>query len=169
MTAARRSVRLAAVAAVAAATLSACSGDDVHDLGEAVEVDFQPSGTGTVTVTDVVEGSTDELESAGFQLDPDEKAASAYYVAVAFDNDGDVDVVPQGVGAEDPDGALIHALTVLDFGGGPFEPCPGLPEQVAPGEQAEGCTVILVPEGREMERVYYHPGGAEDFVYWKTS
>jgi hypothetical protein len=140
----------------------------VHDLGEAVEIDFQPAGNGTVTVTDVVEASTDELVAAGFQLDPDEQAATAYYVEVGFDNTGDVEISPQDVGGEDPDGSLIRALTIIDLGAGPFAPCPGVPERVAAGEQAEGCTVILVPEGREMERVYYHPGGAEDFVYWRA-
>ena len=155
-------------------TLGACSGDGDHALGEAVEIDYYDGatakavGSGTVEVTAVRDGSTTELEDAGFSLDPDEKAATAYYVDATFENGGDATVTPRSPGAEDPDGNLISALTVIDLGGEPFEPCPGVPETVDPGQSAEGCSIILVPEGREMEKISYHPGGSDDFIYWKT-
>lgn len=159
---------------VSLAVLGGCSGDDVHALGESVAVDFYSSdstesvGKGRVEVVDVHEGSTAELEEAGFSFDPEEKAAAAFYVDVSFENESDAAVVPHDPGGEDPDGNLIHALTIIDLGGGqPFDPCPGLPEEVAPGETAAGCTIILVPDGVEMERIYYHPGGADDFIYWE--
>jgi hypothetical protein len=173
--AARRTAALTAVALAAGATLAACSGSDDHDLGASVEVDFYPSdggtepdGSGTVTVTDVRKGATSDLVDAGFSLDPEEEAATAYYVDVTFENTGDTAVTPHDPGGEDPEGNLIHALTIIDLGGPPFERCAGVPEEVPPGEEAEGCTIVLVPEGVEMERIYYHPGGSEDFVYWKT-
>ncbi len=160
--------------AVMATVLAGCSGTDEHALGDAVEVDFydgaasEPAGEGTVTVTDVRDGSTAELEAAGYALDPDEKSATALYVEVSFENAGDTAVAPRPVGGEDDDGQLIHALTLLDFGGGPFEPCPGLPDEVAPGQKGDGCTIILVPPGVELARVYYHPGADDDFVYWEA-
>jgi len=169
-----RALLIAAVASLAAA-LGGCSGDDVNPLGEAVEIDYYDSGgvdavgSGTVEVVDVREGSTTELEEAGFSLDPDEKAAAAYYVDVTFENAGDAAVAPHDPGGEDPDGNLIHALTIIDLGGGePFEPCAGVPDEIAPGETVTACTIVLVPEGSEMERIYYHPGGSDGFIYWET-
>lgn len=159
---------------LATVTLTGCSGEDEHALGEAVEIDYyatggtERSGSGTVEVTDVREGSTSELEDAGFTLDPEEKSTSAFYVDVSFENTGDSPVVPHSPGGEDPDGNLIQALTIIDLGGDPFEPCPGVPDEVPAGETADGCTIILVPDDTEMERIYYHPGGSEDFIYWKT-
>lgn len=159
--------------------LAGCSdgdGDgDEHELGKAVDIDFysdagtEPLGRGTIAVTDVREGSTAELEDAGFSLDPDEKAAAAVYVDVTFANQSDAAVPLHSPGAEDPDGNLISALTVIDLGGGTeFTPCPGVPEEVTAGEESQGCAIVLVPAGREIERVYYHPGGSDDFIYWKT-
>ncbi len=158
-----------------AALLVGCSGTDEHALGDSVEVAFydgagtEPVGEGTVAVTEVRDGSTAELESAGYDLEPGERSATAYYVEVTYENAGDRSVAPRPVGGEDPDGGLIHALVLLDLGGGPFEPCPGLPEEVAPGEKGRGCTIILVPEGTELARIYYHPGADDDFVYWEAA
>lgn len=158
---------------VGTAVLGGCSGDEEHALGDAVEVDFYPSAgsdpnsNGTVTVTEIRAGTTGELEGAGFSLDPNEQAAKVYYVDVTFDNQGDAAITPHNVGGEDPDGNLINALVVIDLGDEPYAPCPGIPDEVAAGEEADGCTIILVPNGLEMERIYYHPGGSDDFVYWK--
>lgn len=164
-----------ATVAAAALTLTGCSDGAEHALGDSVEVDFyagadaEPAGSGTVAVTDVRDGSTDELEAAGFSLDPDEKAAAAIYVDVTFANNSDSAVTLHSPGVEDPDGNLISALTVIDLGGGTeFASCPGVPEEVGAGEEAAGCAIVLVPAGREVERVYYHPGGSSDFIYWET-
>ena len=175
MTTTTRPALVIATVASLAAVLGGCSGDDVHALGEAIEIDYYDSGgvdavgSGTVEVVDVREGTTTELEEAGFSLDPHEKAAAAYYVDVAFENAGDAAVAPHAPGGEDPDGNLIHALTIIDLGGGqPFEQCVGVPEEVAPGETTAGCTIVLVPEGVEMERIFYHAGGSDGFIYWET-
>lgn len=171
----RRRTATATAAVAAAILLSGCSGDDAHALGKAVEVEFHDSesqlvASGTVAVTDVREGSPTDLEAAGYTLDETQMAATVRYVDVTFDNAGEEPVTPHSPGGEDPDGNLIPALTVIDFSGGGevFEACPGLPEAVPAGAQAEGCSIVLVPDGTEMERVYYHPGGSEEFVYWTT-
>ncbi len=162
------------VTLLAAAALTACSGEDEHELGKAVEIDFyddqaEAAGSGTVAVTAVREGATSDLEDAGFTLDPDEKSSAAYYVDVEFVNESDAGVALRSPGAEDPEGNLISALILMDFGGGTeFAPCPQLPDDLAAGETVEACTIILVPDGREIERISYHPGGSDDFVYWKT-
>ncbi len=168
------SIALVATLMAAAAALTACSGEDEHKLGTSVEIDFydaqaEAAGSGTVAVTAVREGATTDLEDAGFTLDPDEKSSAAYYVDVEFVNESDGTVDLHSPGAEDPDGNLISALILMDFGGGTdFTPCPPLPQELAAGETVEGCTIILVPEGRELERISYHPGAAADFIYWQT-
>ncbi len=167
--------RLMALALVVqAAVLTGCSGEDDNELGKSVEIDFydaqaEAAGSGTIAVTAVREGATSDLEDAGYTLDPDEKESAAYYVDVEFVNDSDATVLLHEPGAEDPDENLLSALILMDFGGGTeFEPCPPLPTELAAGESVEGCAIILVPDGRELERIYYHPGGAADFSYWKS-
>ncbi len=169
----RPPLALVATLLAVAAALTACSGEDEHALGTSVEIDFydqaEASGSGTVAVTAAREGATTDLEDAGFTLDPDEKSSAAYYVDVEFVNESDATVELHSPGAEDPDGNLISALILMDFGGGTdFAPCPPLPKELAAGETVEGCTIILVPEGRELERISYHPGAAADFIYWQT-
>ena len=170
----RQAAALSLALLLSAAALSGCSGEDDHPLGETVEVEFHddqsnPAGSGTVTVTAVRKGSTTELEDAGFTLDANQMSAAAYFVDAVFKSTGDGTLTPNSPGGEDPDGKLIPALTVIDLehGADRFEPCPGIPEEVAAGQEVEGCSIVLVPEGTEMARIYFHPGGSEDFVYWK--
>lgn len=170
-----RTAALLAVAAGLAATLAAC-GSDALALGDSADIDFYPldggseaNGSGTVTVTDVREGSVAELEEGGFSIDADQQDSTPYYVDVTFENDGDAPVEPRSPGGEDPDENLISALAVIDLGGPAYEPCPGIPEKVAPGETAEGCAIVLVPDGIELERISYFTGGTDDdFIYWEA-
>jgi hypothetical protein len=148
--------------AVTALAATACSGSDDHPLGEAVDIDG-----GSISVTAVEEGSSDEL-AAAFSLDPDQKAATPFYVRSEFVNDTDAPVDPGRPSGEDADGNLISPLVVIDLGGPAFEPCPGVPEEVAGGETAEGCSIVLVPPGVELERISYLPSGGGDFIYWST-
>ncbi|HYG92160.1 MAG TPA: hypothetical protein VD859_01125 [Nocardioides sp.] len=154
--------------------LSACGGEDALALGDAADVDYfeaggtEKVGSGSVTVTDVREGSSAELEDGGFTLDADEKSAAVYYVDVTFENEADAAVTPGRPSGEDPDGNLISALTVIDLGGKPFETCAGVPDEIPAGETAEGCSIILVPEGWELDKISYFPGGDADFIYWET-
>lgn len=157
-------ILLLPTALLSVAGLAGCGGSEELTLGTAADVDF-----GTVTVTDVREGSSDELESAGFSLDPEEKAASVYYVDVTFANTGDAAVAPGRPSGEDPDENLISALTVIDLGGPPFTLCPAIPEEIPAGEEVEACTILLVPAGVELDRITYLPPGGDEFVYWETS
>jgi len=172
----RRIVALATLTAADAAGLAGCGGgsDDLA-LGTAADIDYYPvdgsstsDGSGAVTVTDVREGSSAELEEHGFSLDPDEKASQVYYVDVTFENDSDDVVAPRSPGGEDPDENLISALTVIDLGGPAFETCAGIPDEIPAGATVEACSILLVPDGVELDRISYFPGGTDDFVYWET-
>lgn len=156
-------------------TLAACGGPDEMKLGEAADISFYPTdggttpeGKGTVTITDVREGSTDELKAGGFDLDPGEEDYDVYYVDVTFENDSDSEVTLREPGAEDGDDNLINSLTVLDFGGPAFDTCPGVPQKLAAGESVDGCAILLVPPGTDLARISYFPGGTDDFLYWET-
>lgn len=171
----RRIVALIAVTAAAAGLAGCGGGSDDLALGTAVDVDYYPvdggstpAGSGTVAVTDVREGSSAELEEHGFSLDPDEKASQVYYVDVTFENKSDGAVAPRSLGGEDPDENLISALTVIDLGGPAFETCAGVPDEILARTRVEACSILLVPEGVELDRISYFPGGSDDFVYWET-
>lgn len=166
-----------------AGLLAGCGGNadaqdaaDAHDLGDAVTVPFypydavggEPTGQGTVAVTQVRAGSSDELVAAGYDLDADQQAATPYYVDVAYENTGDSPIEPRDPSARDADDNLVTSLTVIDFGGPAFDLCPGIPEKVAPGETAGGCAIFLVPDGVRLEQITYLPDVTEDTVFWRA-
>ncbi len=170
--------------------LGGCGGDGDGDggsgggatleIGEAATVGYfplantaatEPTGELTVTVLDVRKGSQAEMKQGGFKLDPEERATTPYYVDVRYKNTGAVTVKDlRAVSGEAADGTSISALTVISLGGPPFKLCPPLEqERLAPGESAKDCTILLVPEGSDLERISYFPGGVEDFVYWDAA
>lgn len=177
--------RIAAALAIAGAALAAagCGGSGGDDggselaLGEEAVVehtDLDSPGTPTttlgITVLAVREGSVQELEQGGFQLDPDEKDVTPYYVDSRIENEGEEAVRKLlFLGLEDGDGNRTSATTIVSLGGAPFGKCEKRTDgTVAPGESFETCTLFLVRSG-EPRRVSFLPQSAEgatDFVYW---
>ncbi|WP_182377290.1 hypothetical protein [Nocardioides sp. WS12] len=187
-------VALAALALLAP-VLVGCGGDDGTDgsgggggggggvpeieaaaLGTPVDIEFLSSeagnavqGPGTVTITAVREGAIKDLTDAGYQLDPEEAATTPFYVDVTFQNNADAPVDLRSPSGRDQDGTLISSLILLDLGSGPgFAPCPKVPQTLAAGESVKGCSIILMREGSTLERVSYHVGGTEGFLYWES-
>ena len=173
-----------AMLAASAAFLSACqSGSDSDPLmlGTTVETRFfsliegKEQGSGTVTVTDVRRGAIDDLAAAGFELDDDQLTMTPHYVDVTFTNTNTntntgaapVDLrEPSGIDADDD---FVPSLTVVEIGAtSTFADCPSLPHTLEPGAEVDGCAIVLVPQGRELERISYLPDVSEDFVYWET-
>jgi len=130
-----------------------------------------PKTTLGITVLAVRTGTIAELEAAGFQLDPDEKAMTPTYVDVRYENKG-TQVVDRslGVSLEDQDGKLISPVVVFDFGAPPYAMCPDRTEgELAPGERFESCSLFLVGQGRTPTKVSflpYDPQKETEFVYW---
>ena len=175
----RAAAGLALTLVVAACGEDAEGGADEEDtlrLGTEAEIEFypidggtEPQGPGTVAVTDVREGTIDDLTGAGLQLDPEELESTPYYVDVRFENTGDTAVDLRDPGAEDQDGNAIPSLTIIDLGDAPpYRFCPAVPDTLAAGRTVEACAIILAPAGREIERIYFLPGGSEGFLYWET-
>lgn len=158
-------------------TLAACGPeeDDAHPLGEAVATPFYSllegteQGPGTVAVTDVRVGEPGDLEAAGFELDPDQAAATPHYVDITFTSAADVPLDLRDPSGVDQHDTLVPSLTVLELGeGAAFAPCPLLPDTVAPGATVEGCAIVLVPDGVELEQVSWLPDTSEEFIYWES-
>lgn len=159
---------------ILALALTACR-DAGRDLGDEAEVSFYSKdesasqSSGTVAVTDVRKGEIGDLTEAGFVLDPEEESATPYYIDVEFTNDGHEAADLHDPGAEDEDGNPIPSLTLVELANAPvFDPCPTLPDSVEPGGSATGCAIVLVPQGREIERIYYFPGADDEFLYWRV-
>ena len=155
--------------AVGIALLTGGGGDgngDVLPLGETSVVEYTPttdSGepgdptTLAVTVTDVREGTQEELAQGGLEVDEEDKSTTPYYIDARYENRGQTPV-DRGVDVtlEGPDGESFPSTVVFDFGGEPFKPCRDVTEGTfAQGESVEKCTIVLVPEGDEPETVLF--------------
>lgn len=132
-----------------------------------------PKTTIGVTVLEVRKGTQDELKAGGFTLDPEEQKLTPYYVDARYANKGSAAVkdVPD-VSLEDQDGNLISGTVIISLGGPPFDKCPKNDDNdLDPGESQESCTLFLVAEGKEPERVSflpYNPSEETEFVYWSV-
>jgi hypothetical protein len=163
-------------ALLASIALSGCdTPSGAYPLGEQVDTRFYSlvegteQGLGTVTVTGVRVGAVADLEAGGFELEPDQRRTVPHYVDVTFTNTGDVPVDLRDPSGVDQDDELVTSLTVLDLGKtSTFEPCPLLPDTLRPGHSVDGCAIVLVPDGVELERISYLSDVSEDFVYWES-
>jgi hypothetical protein len=177
-------VLLGLVGAVLA--LAGCGGDggdasSALPLGATAEVEHTNAGAaaGTpttmlgVTVLAVRMGTQQVLGDGGFSLDPDEKELQPYYVDVRYENQGDAAIERHlGVSLRDGDDNLISETVIISLGGSPFEKCPKVRGgSLEPGASYESCSLFLVPEGSEPERVSflpYVPGVETDFIHWNA-
>lgn len=145
-------------------------------LGTPAEIEFfssgptpEPNGTGTVAVTAVRKGSTQDLVDAGYALEPDQRSSTPYYVDLRFENDGTTPVEPREPAGTDAEEGLILSLVLINLDGQDFTPCPGVPDSLEPGARAHGCSILLVPSGHTLERISYLPGGTAETIYWKAA
>ena len=168
-------------AALVPLTLTGCDSgsdpsSDAHPLGAEVDTRFYSllegteQGPGTVAVTDVRIGARGDLEATGFELDADQAASTPHYVDITFTNTGDAPVDLRDPSGIDQDDELVPSLTVLELGttSSVFAECPLLPDRLAPGRKVDGCAIVLVPEGLDLDRISYLPDATEEFVYWDS-
>ena len=100
-------------------------GGEVHALGEPATVGFNARtdtgerGTDTtleITVLAVRKGAQEDLTNAGFEVDPEDRSTTSYYVDARYENTGDATVERNlGVSLEDSDGDLIGCEAELDL------------------------------------------------------
>ena len=169
-----------AVAMVALARVTGGDGAKPHPLGTEVVVghtDMRSGGAGVrtrigLTVLRVRTGTQQELAANGLEVEPEDRTATPYYVDARFANRGPNAVGKSlRVGLEDSDGNLVPSTLVFGLGDEPFEPCPTVTDgTLKPGESYESCTLVLVPDGVDVEKVEFlsdkGPDEEPEFVYW---
>jgi hypothetical protein len=174
-----------AVLALAMVGLARLTGGDdgsAHPLGTEIAVGYSDptdaaAGTRTrlgLTILAVRRGKPADLEANGIEVDPEDRTSTPYYVDARWVNKGS-EAVDQdlSVGLEDTEGATLSHLLVIGGSDEPFGPCPSPPSgKLAPGETIETCSLVLVPEGLEVERVYFlsdnGPDAEPEWVYWRV-
>jgi len=173
-----RTVHVHSAIALGLATLVLASCDaepEAHPLGHVVDTAFYSlaegvkQGPGTVAVTDVRTGELVDLVAAGSDVDADPDTRTPLYVDITFANTGDVPVDLREPSGVDSTGNLAPSLTVIEVGEtSRFDQCPALPDTLEPGASVDGCSIVLVPESLEIERISYLADTSGDFEYWEV-
>jgi hypothetical protein len=164
---------LLGAAMVGLAQITGRNGARGHPLGTEVVVGHAQGRIG-LTVLDVRKGTPAQLEANGFRLNDEESEATPYYIDARIVNRASNSIDRNlHLGVEDSRGRLIRSPILLRFSEKPFELCPETGKgTLKAGESFEACTLVLVPEGRELEKVYFlsEKGPAEEpeLVYWAT-
>ena len=148
---------------------------DTLALGDRAEVDYIEYGASEdknkevklgVTVVKVRKGKISDFKD--FNLDADQRASVPYYVDAKFENLGDAALTRHLLepAVEDADGQEYRAINLIVLSG-TFKPCPEYSEKkLGPGESFTGCSAILLPKGKELERVRFQGDVTKDPVFW---
>jgi hypothetical protein len=154
----------------------AAGAGDTLALGERAEVDYVEYGAAKETqsklgasVLKVRKGKISDFKD--FNLDADQRATVPYYVDAKFENLGDVALTRHLIEptVEDTDGQEYRAMTLVVLSG-TFKPCPeSSDKKLGPGESFTGCSAILLPKGKELERVRFEGDVTKDPVFWSPA
>ena len=151
-------------------------GDGVLALGRGAVAPFVDYGTPNqakktkvgVRVHEVRKGRIADFK--GFNLEPDQRRSTPYYVDATFENRGEFPLSRNLLRAslEDGDGREYRPTTLVVLGGS-FQKCPQ-PARSAlkPGGSFDGCSVVLLPKDASPGRVRFQGDVAKDPVYWKA-
>jgi hypothetical protein len=129
------------------------SGEEPPALGETVSIVDSEGGSGSVTVSEVVDPFTD--------IDPSQtppEGARFVMLSLVYENtsDGRFFVEPYGLLLRDEDGNLWNSTSVTRL-----EETELIPDitsaQLAPGDRLSGAVVFVVPEGTGLAGIYTGP------------
>jgi hypothetical protein len=129
------------------------SGEEPPALGETVSIVDSEGGSGSVTVSEVVDPFTD--------IDPGQtspEGARFVMLSLVYENtsDGRFFVEPYGLLLRDEDGNLWNSTSVTRL-----EETELIPDitsaQLAPGDRLSGAVVFVVPEGIGLAGIYTSP------------
>lgn len=152
------------------------AGDGTLALGRAAIVPFVDYGTPNqakktkvgVRVQKVRKGRIADFK--GFDLAPDQRRSTPYYVDATFENRGGFPLSRNLLRAslEDSDGREYRPTTLVVLGGS-FRRCPQ-PARSAlkPGGSFDACSVVLLPKDARPGRVRFQGDVAKDPVYWEA-
>ena len=154
----------------------ASGSDGVLALGHGAVAPFVDYGTPNqakktkvgVRVHEVRKGRIADFK--GFNLEPDQRRSTPYYVDATFENRGGFPLSRNLLRAslEDSDGREYRPTTLVVLGGS-FQRCPQ-PARSAlkPGGSFDGCSVVLLPKDARPGRVRFQGDVAKDPVYWEA-
>ena len=154
----------------------ASTGDGELALGRGTVAPFVDYGTPNqskktkvgVRVHEVRKGKLADFK--GFDLAPDQRRSTPYYVDATFENRGGFALSRNLLRAslEDADGREYRPTTLVVVGGS-FQKCPQAGRAaLEPGRSFDGCSVVLLPKGAKPGRVRFQGDVAKDPVYWKA-
>jgi hypothetical protein len=129
------------------------TGEEPPALGESVEIVDSEGGSGSVTVTDVVDPFEDVDPS---QAAPEDGRFVMATLVYENTSDGRFFVEPYGLLLRDANGNLWSATSVTRL-----EESELIPDitsaQLAPGDRLSGAVVFVVPEGTGLSGIYTSP------------
>lgn len=150
------------------------SDDGVLSLGTRAETDYveylgaEPKNTKlAVNVVKVRKGKISDLKD--FNLDAKQKNTVPYYVDAKFENLGDVALTRHLIqpSIEDRDGQEYRPIQLVVLSG-TFKPCPKYSDaKLKPGQSFTGCSPILLPKGKQFDRVRFEGDVTKDPLFWR--
>jgi hypothetical protein len=150
------------------------SDDGVLPVGKRAETDYveylgaQPKKTKLgVTVVNVRKGKISDLKD--FNLDAKQKKTVPYYVDAKFENLGKYALTRHLIqpSIEDRDGEEFRPIQLIVLSGS-FKPCPEYSDaKLKPGESFTGCSPILLPKGKQFDRVRFEGDVTKDPLFWR--
>jgi hypothetical protein len=173
--------------ALSALSLACCGGGDegggdggTLPLGKEAVVEFTSPASGDtaavnttlgVTVLAVRKGTQAQLAQAGFEVEPEDKSSTPYYVDVRYANKGKGKASRDiSVSMEDSDGKSVPTTLVFDYRGKPYEHCANVRGALAPGKSYEDCTLFLVPKDQDVGKILFVSQAADaeiKFTRWE--
>jgi len=150
------------------------SGDGVMPLGKRAVTDYidytgakpKKSKLG-VTIVKVRKGKISDLKD--FDLDAKQKKTVPYYVDAKYENLGKFALTRHLIepSIEDRDGEEYRPIQLIVLSG-TFKPCPEYSDaKLKPGESFTGCSPVLLPKGKQFDRVRFEGDVTKDPLFWR--
>jgi hypothetical protein len=150
------------------------SGDGVMPLGKRAVTDYvdytgaepKKSKLG-VTIVKVRKGKISDFKD--FDLDAKQKKTVPYYIDAKYENLGKVALTRHIIEPtiEDRDGQEYAPIQLIVLSGS-FKPCPDVSDaKLKPGESFTGCAPVLLPKGKQFDRVRFEGDVTKDPLFWR--
>jgi len=150
------------------------SDDGVMPLGKRAETDYiDYTGAApkksklAVTIVKVRKGKISDLKD--FDLDAKQKKTVPYYVDAKYENLGKSALTRHLIepSIEDRDGEEYRPIQLIVLSG-TFKPCPEYSDaKLKPGESFTGCSPVLLPKGKQFDRVRFEGDVTKDPLFWR--
>lgn len=150
------------------------SDDGVMPLGKRAVTDYvdytgaQPKKSKLgVTVVKVRKGKISDLKD--FDLDAKQKQTVPYYIDAKYENLGNSALTRHLIepSIEDRAGEEYRPIQLIVLSG-TFKPCPEYSDaKLKPGESFTGCAPVLLPKGKQFDRVRFEGDVTKDPLFWR--